>query len=83
MTIRIPNPSRSRALFIIDIQPGFVLKHSHMIPNVVSLIKEGGYDRFVLAEFHADPGDELADLRRRAADLRGDRNCHQVWIKNP
>jgi len=55
--IKIPNPSRSRALFIIDVQPGFIKpEHPHIVENVISLIKEGDYDVFVLAEFRAPRG---------------------------
>lgn len=55
--IKIPNPSRNRALFIIDVQPGFIKpEHTHIVPNIVSLIKEGGYEVFVLAEFRAPRG---------------------------
>ena len=53
----LPNPSRNRALFIIDIQPGFVKPENEwIIPNVERIINEGAYSFFVDAIFHADPG---------------------------
>lgn len=56
-SIIVPNPSRTRALFIIDVQPGFMKsKDDPIIPAIISLIEEGGYDVFVLAEFRAPRG---------------------------
>ncbi len=53
----VPNPSRKRALFIIDIQQGFMNdRDSVIVPNVQKLITDGGYDLFVDAVFHADKG---------------------------
>ena len=55
--IVVPNPSRTRALVIIDVQPGFIKsEHAIIVENIVRLIKEGGYDFFVLAEFRAIRG---------------------------
>jgi nicotinamidase-related amidase len=56
-SILIPNPSRKRALMIIDIQPGFIQKaHSHIISNTVRLITEGDYELVICAEFRAHGG---------------------------
>lgn len=53
----VPHPSRKRALFIVDIQAGFINDRDKMIiPNVQKLITDGGYDLFVDAVFHADKG---------------------------
>ncbi len=55
--IIIPNPERKRALFIIDVQPGFIQpEHKELVPNIKKLINEGGYDLFVVAEFRALKG---------------------------
>jgi nicotinamidase-related amidase len=55
--IIIPNPSRTRALMIIDVQPGFIKsEHAIIVENIAKLIKEGGYDFFVVAEFRAIRG---------------------------
>ncbi|MDB4984743.1 MAG: hydrolase [Patescibacteria group bacterium] len=55
MQIILPNPSKKRALFIVDVQSGFETKRdAWIIPNVVALIKEGDYALFVDAVFHAD-----------------------------
>lgn len=55
--IIIPNPTRKRALIIVDIQPGFIQPgHEHIISNTIRLIKEGGYELFILAEFRAVRG---------------------------
>jgi nicotinamidase-related amidase len=56
-SISIPNPSRSRALFIIDVQPGFVSStDSGLITHITTLIQKGYYDVFVLTEFQAPRG---------------------------
>lgn len=52
--MHLPNPSRKRALLIIDVQAGFVNKRNRWaVPNIVTLITDGGYALFVRAEFSA------------------------------
>ncbi|MEI8223791.1 MAG: isochorismatase family cysteine hydrolase [bacterium] len=58
-SITIPNPSRKRALLIIDVQTGFTNDRSAwIIPNIVRLITDGTYTSFVCAKFHADQGSQ-------------------------
>ena len=62
-SISIPNPSRTRALFIIDVQPEFIKpEHAHVVPNIISLIEKGDYEVIVVSEFRAPRG-SLWDLQ--------------------
>jgi len=55
--IHIPHPERKRALIVVDMQSGFLTERTHwIIPNVEHVIKEGKYDLYVEAVFHAEKG---------------------------
>lgn len=57
--MNLPNPSRKRALLIIDAQTGFVNdRNAWTIPNIIKLITDGDYHSFVCAKFHADQGSQ-------------------------
>lgn len=55
--MKIPDTQRKRALIIIDLQPAFIKLHNqHIVPNIVSLIKNIHYDAYIEAVFHAEKG---------------------------
>lgn len=55
--IIIPNPERKRALFVVDMQEGFLNKRNKwIVPNIRKVIKEGGYTFVAEAVFHAEKG---------------------------
>ena len=62
--MNIPDTNRKRALIIIDLQPAFVKPHNqHIVPSIVSLIKNVPYDAYIEAVFHAEKG-SLWDLQQ-------------------
>lgn len=55
--MKIPDTRRKRALIIIDLQPAFIKRHNeHIVPKIISLIKNVPYDAYVEAVFHAENG---------------------------
>ena len=57
--MNLPNPSRKRALLVIDVQTGFVNeRNAWIILNIAKLITDGDYGSFVCAEFQADQGSQ-------------------------
>lgn len=53
----IPHPNKKRALFVVDVQKGFITEENAcVIPNIQKVIQDGGYELFVEATFHADKG---------------------------
>lgn len=57
MEIKIPNPERSRALILIDLQRGFVNQENiEVIRSIRSVIQNGKYDCIVEATFKAEVG---------------------------
>lgn len=62
--MKIPDSNRKRALIVIDLQPTFIKPHNqHIVPNIISLIKNVPYDAYVEAVFHAEKG-SLWDLQQ-------------------
>ncbi len=56
-SIFIPNPTRKRALIVVDMQAGFLPEHTRwIIPNVQEVIEKGKYDLYIEAIFHTEPG---------------------------
>ncbi len=57
MNIIIPNPKKKRALFVIDVQQGFVTEeNAYVIPAIKKVIQEGEYLLFIEATFYTDKG---------------------------
>lgn len=55
--IRIPHPEKKRALFVVDMQAGFLPEEAKwIIPNAKAVIENGRYDLFIEAIFHAEKG---------------------------
>lgn len=55
--ISIPHPERTRALIVVDMQPGFLPPHARwIIPNVQYVIEKGNYDMYIEAVFHTEAG---------------------------
>jgi nicotinamidase-related amidase len=53
----LPHTNRRRALIVIDMQPAFIKQHNtHLVPNIVSLIKQVPYDAYIEAVFHTEAG---------------------------
>lgn len=44
----IPQTGRKKALFIVDVQDGFIIeRNKYILPNIIELIKKGQYDIIV------------------------------------
>ena len=44
----IPQTGRKKALFIVDVQDGFIIeRNKYILPNIVKLIEKGNYDIIV------------------------------------
>lgn len=57
LKIAVPNPDRKRALFVVDVQEGFLNDRNRwIIPNIQKVIQQGDYCLVVEAVFHAAPG---------------------------
>lgn len=55
--MKIPDTHYKRALIVIGLQPAFIKPHNqHIVPNIISLIKNISYGAYVEAIFHAKKG---------------------------
>jgi nicotinamidase-related amidase len=44
----IPKSDRKKALFIVDVQDGFIIdRNKYIIPNILKIVKENPYDLIV------------------------------------
>ena len=55
--MNIPASGRTKALFVVDVQKGFLDdRTNYIVPNILKLIATVPYDAYVLASFHAGKG---------------------------
>src|SRR5882724_11752847 len=75
--MKIPHTGRKKALLIVDLQPTFIKDHNrHIVPHVVSLIKQVPYDAYVEAAWHSGGGSLWSEMM--AVDHPRDENTHTV-----
>ncbi len=44
----IPETGRKKALFIVDVQDGFLVeRNTYILPNIIELIEKGNYDSII------------------------------------
>lgn len=72
MKITIPKTNRKRALYIVDVQPGFLdERNSYIVQNIANLLKKESYDMYITAVFFSVQGD-LWEKQRGSSLLKSE-----------
>ena len=63
--MKVPLSQRTKALFVIDVQPEFLDQRSqYIVGNILKLLQTSTYEQYVVATFYAEAG-SLWDVQQR------------------